>query len=159
MLADVCGNQYMANVIFSGGMSGAGNTDFKIKGGATNKAKKRSLSPRETSVSVTNQEVQKSTLHKRMHLGYDPNHPCDATFEANFPKPNPALGYVAVYSDRIIFNAGKSQQTFRIDRTRATITSTYRPDATTRSNAIRSKLCRGDRYPQVGKSIRTFPFR
>lgn len=157
MLTDVCASQYTADFIFSGGMSGAGNKDFKIKGNQKRAAQKKSISlANETSKSekpngnTEKENTQAAKLLGRADPGYDANNPCDATFESNFPKPNAALGYIAVYGERVLLDYGKgSQLTWGQFRSKTTITSTQLPDATTRLPVINQRVCPGDRYPQA----------
>jgi hypothetical protein len=155
VLSDVCPNQYSADLIFSGGISGAGSKDFKI----VRKSTKRELpataqlatihNPSEDAGIVEDQASDNTVLQKRVDLNYDANNPCDASFEYSFPTPAAALGYIAVYADNIVYGSKGDQKTWGIARSKVTITSSILPDLQTRFNHINRKTCPGDRYPQV----------
>lgn len=137
-------------MIFSGGISGAGSRDFKI----VRKSEKRRAKP--ASSDTTHREENSyedlsavNKVQKRADTGFNANNPCDASFEYNFPKTSASLGYIAVYGDQMIIQGGSRPNTWGVGRSRVTITSTVRPDATTRHSAINRKTCPGDRYPQV----------
>ncbi|KAI8933458.1 hypothetical protein NX059_010072 [Plenodomus lindquistii] len=151
VLSDVCPNQYSADLIFSGGISGAGSKDFKI----VRKSAKREFpaaAPKEQSQNLGENAAtvpDRTSLQKRVDLNYDANNPCDASFEYSFPTPAASLGYIAIYADEIIYGSKGDQQTWGHTRSKVTITSRILPDIQTRFNAINYKTCPGDRYPQV----------
>jgi hypothetical protein len=155
VLSDVCPNQYSADLIFSGGISGAGSKDFKI----VRKSTKRELpataqlatihNPSEDAGIVEDQASDNTVLQKRVDLNYDAHNPCDASFEYSFPTPAAALGYIAVYADNIVYGSKGDQKTWGIARSKVTITSSILPDLQTRFNHINRKTCPGDRYPQL----------
>jgi hypothetical protein len=165
VLTSVCKNQYSADYILSGGLSGAGGSDFHFTRGGL---KERSLSARSTHLKARAEEVKsgirkeqldetidkaddekKKKKKKRAQDGYNNSNPCDSRFEYDFPQPPKNLGYIAVYADEVILGTSSAQATWGASRTIVTVTSTQLPDSVTRVAAYNPKTCAGERYPQL----------
>jgi hypothetical protein len=150
VLTSVCKNQLFADYVFSGGLSGAGGSDFHFTRGGLSE---RSLSARGTHLMARAEEVksgikeeqpdettdktndERKKKKKRAQVRYNNSNPCDSRFEYDFPQAPKNLGYIAVYADEIIRRSGKAQVTWGAVHTRVTVTSTRLPDSVTRAAA------------------------
>lgn len=153
-LASMCKSQYSADFIFSGGMSGAGNKDFKRKlTGSSKRSPLPSSSVADyTGPTSTNERpgvIQVAQVEKRAQDPNLPSEDCDIGFEYHFPKPDLKLGFIAVDADEIVLGGGADKQTWGVATpSKVTITSTLQP-VSTEYFVHNTKTCPFDRYPQL----------